>query len=405
MSDDPLSRLLEHAQWIRGLATSLARGDEDDAVQDVWLAALRSPPDADRPAKPWLAKVLQNAARKRFRDESTRQRNEAATPVQGEGTTPEEVVGRAEVHRLLVEAALELEEPFRQTLLLRFFDGLSSEAIATRLGVPAGTVRWRLKEGLDRLRARLDAKHPGGRREWMLALAPLLFPPPGPWLTAGVALMEKKTRLALVAAVALVLSLFAGWRFGWSGGATPAVVDAGVAMNEVTARREVAETSDASAGASSRLPDVLGDALIPAAMGPSAPLAAATPTSATTPLRHPVNGRPDSADGGVRFTLDKDGIRAAMRSALPEIRECYESWLGLHPTLGGKLVVTLTIDTDDGVEGRISRIAPLDGGVGLGNRTMEGCVLASLADLRFDPPLAGPIDVTYPLFFSSDGGR
>ena len=35
--------LLEHAEWVRGLATRLVREDADDAAQDVGLAALRSP--------------------------------------------------------------------------------------------------------------------------------------------------------------------------------------------------------------------------------------------------------------------------------------------------------------------------------------------------------------------------
>lgn len=36
--------------------------------------------------------------------------------------------------------------------------------IARAQGIPAGTVRWRLSEGLRRLRAQLDEAH-GGNRE------------------------------------------------------------------------------------------------------------------------------------------------------------------------------------------------------------------------------------------------
>jgi hypothetical protein len=49
---------------------------------------------------------------------------------------------------------------------------LTAAEIARVTGVPAGTVRWRLKMGLERLRAALDARH-GDRRRWMLLLAPL----------------------------------------------------------------------------------------------------------------------------------------------------------------------------------------------------------------------------------------
>ena len=55
-----------------------------------------------------------------------------------------------------------LEEPFHQTLLLRYFDDLSAAEIARRLHVPAGTVRWRLSTARDLLRADLDVAAPNG---------------------------------------------------------------------------------------------------------------------------------------------------------------------------------------------------------------------------------------------------
>ena len=109
-------------------------------------------------------------------------------------------------------------------------------------------------------------------------------------------------------------------------------------------------------------------------------------------------------DGGVRYPLDKDGIRAAVKSAIPDVKDCYESWLAMNPALGGRLIVKLTIDTDDGVEGRVTRLSLADGG--MGNVAFEGCALSSFSDLRFEPPLDGPMNVTYPLLFSSaDAGH
>src|SRR6185436_18438084 len=82
---------------------------------------------------------------------------------------------RIEAQRLMLEELAALEEPFRSTLVLRFQDELAPAEIARRLGIPAGTVRWRIHEGLSRLRARLDAR-PGGRESWLHACAPLLLP-------------------------------------------------------------------------------------------------------------------------------------------------------------------------------------------------------------------------------------
>ena len=46
---------------------------------------------------------------------------------------------------------LRLDEPYRTVILLRFYEGLSSAEISRREGIPAGTIRWRLKQGLKEL--------------------------------------------------------------------------------------------------------------------------------------------------------------------------------------------------------------------------------------------------------------
>ena len=398
--------LLEHAEWVRGLATRLVREDADDAAQDVWLAALRSPPDSNRPPRPWLARVLQNAARKRFRDESTRRDYETAAPLPDAETSPEALVGRVQLQQLLVELVLGLEEPFRQTLLLRFFEGKSSAEIAEASGVPAGTVRWRLKEGLERVRTALDARHHGDRKAWLLSCAPLLLPPAGPWLTAGVALMEKKVRVSIVVVIVMLVGLLAGWSFSVRPGVdaratTPPVERVASPSSELPVATAVpsvvrVEPAIAAPSASPVSPTIAAPVVAPS---PAAPVPQPSAPSITAPAT------PSGAiDGGVRYPLDKDGIRAAVKSAIPDVKDCYESWLAMNPALGGRLVVKLTIDTDDGVEGRVTRLSLADGG--MGNVAFEGCALSSFSDLRFEPPLDGPMNVTYPLLFSSaDAGH
>ncbi len=41
----------------------------------------------------------------------------------------------------------------------RYFEGRSAAEVARAHGIPAGTVRWRLEVGLDRLRDQLDARY------------------------------------------------------------------------------------------------------------------------------------------------------------------------------------------------------------------------------------------------------
>jgi hypothetical protein len=93
--------------------------------------------------------------------------HEEATPSAGE------LAEQAELQRLLASAVLALTEPYRSTVLLRYFGGLSSFAIARREGVSAGTVRSRLKRALAQLKLDLDRAHGGERRAWILALVPV----------------------------------------------------------------------------------------------------------------------------------------------------------------------------------------------------------------------------------------
>jgi len=174
---DP-SELLSHASWLRQLARSLARESADDLVQDTWLAAMRRPPRSERSLRPWLRTVLTNAARLRWRGDAHRSAREqvAATLDDRDAASAAELLERHELQLLLARLVSELDEPFRSTILLRFAEGLTPTQIARRLAIPAGTVRWRLKEALERLRVQLDSLHRGDRRAWVVALAPLGIP-------------------------------------------------------------------------------------------------------------------------------------------------------------------------------------------------------------------------------------
>ena len=216
--------LLADGLWLRRLARRLAvcESDADDAIQDTWLAALRAPPEADRPARPWLMSVLRHALRRRNRTDCRRRSREHQVAAGGPDSAEyaEEALERLELHRLIAELVSSLEEPYRSTIVWRFFDGRSGAQIAREAAVPEGTVRWRIKEGLCRLRARLDERW-SGFHSWRSVV---LATPSGPLLDGAItsqanhlwkgALMMKsgaKTgAVAVLGALALVtgISLF-----------------------------------------------------------------------------------------------------------------------------------------------------------------------------------------------------
>jgi len=166
--------LLRHAAWIRRLARGLVRhaASAEDLVQDAWVAALKGPAPGGRALRPWLGTVVRNAARQGFRARGRRAQREAEARGPEPLASPAELAERLETERRLTDELARLEEPYRSTLMLRYYDGLEPSEIARRLGLPAGSVRWRVKRGLELLRERLDQRF-GERAHWCALVLPL----------------------------------------------------------------------------------------------------------------------------------------------------------------------------------------------------------------------------------------
>ncbi len=172
------SELLQHERYLRVLARRLVGDDAaaDDLVQETWVVGLERAPDRGA-LRPWLAGVVRNLARNRTRAEARRRVRESASarPGHGEGSDPSELSERIEVLRALADLVLELREPWRATVLLRYYEGLSTEDIARQLSTTQATVRSNLKRGLDDLRERAQRRF-DGERALGVFLAPLLAP-------------------------------------------------------------------------------------------------------------------------------------------------------------------------------------------------------------------------------------
>jgi RNA polymerase sigma factor (sigma-70 family) len=159
----------------------------EDLVQDAWVAALERPPRDDRPLRGWLATVLRNRWRDLGRERGWRERRERAAARDEALPSAHELVERASVQRTLVEAVLELEEPYRSTVLLRFFEGLPQREIARRTSTSVATVNSRLTRApsdcASGSRAAADARHGSrssprcsGSLRWLRS-RPSEFPP------------------------------------------------------------------------------------------------------------------------------------------------------------------------------------------------------------------------------------
>ena len=86
------------------------------------MSALQSPPPSDRPLRPWLARVATNVVRMNYRSNSRRKRREGEFSEEVGQNTRDDVLHRFELHSTVAELMVNLPEPFRSTLLYRYFD-------------------------------------------------------------------------------------------------------------------------------------------------------------------------------------------------------------------------------------------------------------------------------------------
>ncbi len=214
LSDDLTRETAMLRRIARGIVLEPALAE--DAVQEAWLAALRAGPQA-LSSGGWLTQAVRRIASGLKRREARQARRERAGARREQQPSAADTAARVELLRELLGALESLEEPYRTAVQLRLVDDLPPREIAERTGVPVETARTRVKRGVERLRAQLDARHAASRREFLALLAPLAgFDPLETGLAAsasaktvvGGALMSIKTQLGVAAALALAAGLF-----------------------------------------------------------------------------------------------------------------------------------------------------------------------------------------------------
>jgi len=140
------------------------RSDAEDLLQEVFVqiwrqaqsySAERGSPEA------WIVNIARSRAIDKIRSIRRMQRSFVLTddPARAESSeNVESSVAESEVRMEMNSALANLPETQRKVLELAYFDGLTQTEIATRLAEPLGTVKTRMRSGVQSLRDMLGRR-------------------------------------------------------------------------------------------------------------------------------------------------------------------------------------------------------------------------------------------------------
>jgi len=149
-----------HVRAVYGLALRMLRdrAAAEDVAQEAFVALWRNR-RSYAPERGTAATWLMTITRNRAIDVIRRGRGHRDVVLDDECEAPDRTDEQALRHveaGLIGDALLTLPDAQRRVLELGYFDGLSHREIATRLEVPLGTVKGRMRLGLDKLAGALD---------------------------------------------------------------------------------------------------------------------------------------------------------------------------------------------------------------------------------------------------------
>jgi RNA polymerase sigma-70 factor (ECF subfamily) len=154
-----------YAPAVHGLALRVLSNEAlaEEVVQDVFVRLWEHPERFDMsrgPLRAFLLSMTHSRAVERVRSEESLRRRHAKLerqPTQP-GEDPARVLETREVERSIRAALAALPEVQRRPIEMAYFDGLSYREVARELGEPEGTVKYRIRMGMQQLRAALRAR-------------------------------------------------------------------------------------------------------------------------------------------------------------------------------------------------------------------------------------------------------
>jgi RNA polymerase sigma-70 factor (ECF subfamily) len=150
-----------HSRLLYGLILKIIkdRGEAEEMLQEVfvqvWTRADTYNVQLGTPIA-WLVRIARNRAIDRLRANTVRARTVEATPLPPPVETPETRAAMSEQERAVARALEALPHDQRQLIEFAYFSGLTQSELATRFGLPLGTVKTRVRTGMMTLRRDLQ---------------------------------------------------------------------------------------------------------------------------------------------------------------------------------------------------------------------------------------------------------
>ena len=140
------------------------RSDAEDLLQEVFVQVWRQAENySEERGSPeaWIMNIARSRAIDKIRSIRRMEKSFALTddPARAESSsTVESSAAQSEVRITMNSALANLPESQRKVLELAYFDGLTQTEIAERLAEPLGTVKTRMRSGIQRLREILGTR-------------------------------------------------------------------------------------------------------------------------------------------------------------------------------------------------------------------------------------------------------
>lgn len=206
-----IDEVLKHRGFIESRARALSSDEHEaeDLTQRTLLYALERPPKSSFALRTWLRLVVRHLAinsRVSRRRQLEREHRVARESDLGEVSHAPSMEQSSEVIRC-VEA---LHEPYRTVITQHYLEGHNTSQIASRLGIPVGTVKSRLRKGRELLLSTYSRpSSPRTQRRFGVGALLGLWPTEGSrpsiwgWSWRGL--------LVVSASLAVLLSISDGW--------------------------------------------------------------------------------------------------------------------------------------------------------------------------------------------------